>query len=258
MRRTKRECPICGREISRSNYQKHIDKHNRKPNLPEIPKYRLMHEGLVCQFCGRLCINRNSLCNHERLCKNDPNRQLINYAHTSQKGRKAWNKGLKKETSPKILQISNSLKEYYKVHPGSFSGRHHTKESIEKISKSGGFRKNSGIGKKGYYKGVYCASTYELAFVIYNIDHNIKFERFKGYYLYSYNGKKHKYFPDFILEDGSLVEIKGYATDLVNIKLMAVKDRKITVLYKSDLKYAFDYIKEKYGKNETNLFELYE
>ena len=30
----------------------------------------------VCRYCGRICKNNNSLRNHERLCKKNPNRQI--------------------------------------------------------------------------------------------------------------------------------------------------------------------------------------
>jgi len=45
----------------------------------------------------------------------------------------------------------------------------------------GGLRNGSGRSKSGYYKEIYCGSTYELCWVIYNLDHNISFSRFSGY-----------------------------------------------------------------------------
>ena len=35
------------------------------------------------------------------------------------------------------------------------------------------FNKKHGNGKKGYYKGIYCDSTWELAFLVYCFDNNI-------------------------------------------------------------------------------------
>lgn len=96
----------------------------------------------------------------------------------------------------------------------------------------------------GYYKGHYCGSTYELVYTIYNLDHNIPFERNKKGFLYVYEGKSHTYYPDYITPDG-YVEIKGMWTDKVDVKLAAVKDP-IKILYKKDLKYAFDYVSQKY------------
>ena len=73
---------------------------------------------------------------------------------------------------------------------------------------------------------------------------------------YTYQGEKHKYYPDFELEDGSLIEIKGYVNGQVYAKLNSVKDRPIKMLTIKDLKYAFDYVKENYTYDK--LEDLYE
>ncbi len=41
---------------------------------------------------------------------------------------------------------------------------------------AGGYREGSGYGKSGHYKGIYCASTYELIFLAYHLEkkNNIK------------------------------------------------------------------------------------
>ena len=129
-----------------------------------------------------------------------------------------------------------------------------------KRNKLGGYKHFSGsnISCKGYYNGIYCDSTYELAYVIYNLENNINFKRCERVYEYTYKGEKHKYHPDFELEDGTIIEIKGYVVDKrqLNAKIKSVKDRKIKVLYKKDLQYVFDYIKQKYGN--INLKTLYD
>jgi len=110
--------------------------------------------------------------------------------------------------------------------------------------KMGGQRDKGGRSKSGYYKGHFCGSTYELVYTIYNIDHNIPFERNKKGFPYVYGGKKHHYYPDYITPNG-YVEIKGYWTDKVDVKLAAVKEH-IQILYKKDLQYAFDYVSKTY------------
>lgn len=122
--------------------------------------------------------------------------------------------------------------------------------------KSGGLRRGAGIGKKGWYKGIYCYSTYELVYVIYNIDNNITFKPCKKVYEYMWEGKVHKYYPDFELSDGTIIEIKGYSNAQTEAKLNSVKDREIKILYKKDLKYAFDYVSKNYCYSK--LEELYE
>lgn len=209
--------------------------------------------------CGYITENKQAFCGHRGHC-NIVHPELKNKDYSYLKGRKfslsvpIWNKGLTKETDARVLQYSNSLKG--KSHPQSIETRKKISESTKKNPLAGGKRHGSGRGKKGWYKNYFCDSTYELVYVIYNIDHNIKFERCNLIYPYTYNCEEHLYYPDFILQDGSLVEIKGYHTDRVDAKLRAVTDRNIIVLYEKDLKYAFDYVKETYKYNK--LVDLYD
>lgn len=213
-------------------------------------------EEFSCKYCGKICKNANSLRNHERLCKLNPNRMIpstigLAKIHKLMREKGVWNKGLTKETSSSVARGAETFKARVKtgeIIPG-FKNKHHSTESRLKISKNGGgLRAGSGRGHGGWYKGYYCYSTYELVYVIYNLDHNIKFERCPTsiYYTYSYKNKKYKYYPDFILPDNSLVEIKGYHSEQVDLKIAAVKDRPITVLYKNDMLYMFEYVKSNY------------
>lgn len=104
-------CEQCGQIISKSNYKSHIRRHLNHPETFVEPKYRLNHDGLTCQFCGRECKNRNSLCNHERLCKENPDRQDYSYFENNLgehkgKGHKPWSNGLTKETDARIAEIA--------------------------------------------------------------------------------------------------------------------------------------------------------
>ena len=95
----------------------------------------------------------------------------------------------------------------------------------------GGYKQGSSRGHHGYYKGYWCDSTYELAYLIYCLDHNIKIERCKESFEYEIDGKTHKYHPDFLIDD-EIIEIKNFHRDDVDIKINAVKklNRKIKVL----------------------------
>ena len=122
---------------------------------------------------------------------------------------------------------------------------------------AGGLRHGSGRGKKGWYKGYYCDSTYELAYVIYNIDNSVDFKRSKIVIPYSYKNKNHNYHPDFE-NSSTLIEVKGYHTEQVDAKIKATKEAgyNLQMLYKDDLKYAFDYVKTNYDyKNIEDLYE---
>ena len=126
---------------------------------------------------------------------------------------------------------------------------------------SGGDRINSGKSKCGYYKGIYCGSTYELAFLVYCLDNNIKIERNEDYFLYTHNGETHKYFPDFKINNKTYIEIKGVHSEIVDIKLKCV-DKPIQILFKNDLKTCFDHLVNNYGlkynKANNNFYLLYD
>jgi len=112
--------------------------------------------------------------------------------------------------------------------------------------------KNS-IYKKGWYNGYWCDSSWELIFVIYNLEHNIKFERNQLGFEYLYKNEKHKWFPDFILENKLYIEIKNYDTNITKAKFKYFK-LPLKVLYKDDIKYMFDYVIKKYGKDFIKLY----
>lgn len=118
---------------------------------------------------------------------------------------------------------------------------------------TGGYREGSGRSKFGYYKGIYCGSTYELVYVIYRLDNNLPVKRFEG----ELTDGKLKYIPDFI-EDNTIIEIKGYYQGLVDKKCELAKSKgyNIKVLYKKDLQKEFDWVKKHY--QYKNLQELYD
>lgn len=272
-------CCFCNRIInSKSGLTNHQNRCKNNPNrIPASDK--LSETGGNCQFCHKHCKNHNSLRNHERLCKENPNRQFTNMHSTAWQEEmrsridytNSWIKGKTKESSDSIrkgiekrkqtiakLKAEGNYRKDGKANTAEAEElrRKRISETMKKNPKAGGKRAKSGRGKKGWYKGYFCDSTYELVFIIYNLDHNIEFKRCELEYTYTYNGEIHKYYPDFELGDGSLVETKGYHTQLVDIKLSAVTDRQITILYEKDLKYAFDWVKDHYTYKQ--LSDLYE
>ena len=236
MKRNKIVCPECGQEISKSNFTKHQRRHQDHPETFEIPKFKLDHDGLDCQFCGKTCKNRNSLCNHERQCNQNPNKQVIYRPGFNDFGRTAWNKGLNKETSEGVKKHSKSLLQWYMEHPD------HTQ---------GGFkeRSNSRKYKFGTYKGYYCDSSWELAFLVYNIDHGIQTIRNTEAFPYEYEGKVRKYYPDFII-DGVYYELKGIVTERELAKINQFpKELKIIMITQKEIQKYISYCKITYGND---------
>jgi hypothetical protein len=118
---------------------------------------------------------------------------------------------------------------------------------------SGGNRKGAGRGKHGWYKGIWCDSSYELAWVIYQLDHNIPFTRNTQSYEYTFNGKQYQYYPDFI-QGGKIIEIKGFVNEQTLAKIKSVPN--LIILMRNDLQKEFDYVIRKYGKDFIKLYNV--
>ena len=116
----------------------------------------------------------------------------------------------------------------------------------------GGYRKGSGRGKSGWYKDIYCDSSWELAFVIYHLDNRMNIKRCKEHRKYIYKNKEHTYIPDFVTDFG-IIEIKGYKTEQWMIKEQSNPD--IKVLYKEDIQFYMDYVIKKYGNDYIKLYD---
>lgn len=108
----------------------------------------------------------------------------------------------------------------------------------------GGYREGSGKAKSGYYKGIYCGSTYELVWVIYQIDHNVSFKRFEGVLA----DDQIKYIPDFLIGN-TIYEMKGFESiDSVDrkTKLAESKGYVVKVLRKEHLTKEFEWVRNNY------------
>ncbi len=248
------KCSFCDKECKNANSlrcHERLCSHN--------PQYT--REQFVCKFCGRVSNSKNGNTKHENVCIKNPHRNETP---------PPWNKGLTKETNEIVRAYANKISA--RIASGEAIGavgrrgqaniscrpEVRAKVSAKMLGNCNNDPNKTGKGKKGWYKGFFCSSTYELAFVIYCLDHNIDIKRFEGYYNYEFAGKTRKYFPDFIIND-CIYEIKGYYTEQVTAKTLAVQDRPIKVLYREDLAEVFEYILNTYGKQvDKNIHELYE
>lgn len=132
-----------------------------------------------------------------------------------------------------------------------FKGHKVSEETKEKLRKNaGGYRKNAGRGKRGYYKGLYCMSSWELAWVVYNLEHGKQIEQCKEKFIYFMNEKKHNYTPDFKI-DGVYYEIKNWHRPDTDFKINQFPKDKTLILIegKSQNEKYIKYTENKYGKN---------
>lgn len=130
------------------------------------------------------------------------------------------------------------------------------KDKLSEVAKArglGGYIEGSGRGKKGRYKGFYCDSSWELAYIIYCLDHNIKIERNTEKFEYTINEQVKNYLPDFLVE-GEYVEIKGYNTEEWQAKLSHFPHN-IKVLYEAEMQQYIQYAQTTYGKDFISLYE---
>lgn len=203
---------------------------------------------MSCIYCGKVILNKGSLRSHELRCKLNPERKVYP---------QPWNKGLTKDSSPIVAEITKKsletrkLKGTHKGHPHS----EHTKEKLRRVAKErglGGYQERSGRGKKGRYKGIWCDSSWELAFVIKSMDEGKKVSRSTEKRSYLYEGEERVYYPDFLVDE-TLVEIKGWASPQWEAKRKCNPD--IVVLGKEEMKPILDYVIGKHGRNFVDLYE---
>ena len=205
----------------------------------------------ICKYCGREFSNAGGHGAHHPYCKSNPERTQrpkSPNAHAKKgcKGHAPWNKGLTKENSNQIkLQAERSVGRF-------ISDITKQKCRNNAISKGLGGPTKGGRGKKGRYKGFWCDSSWELAYLIFQLDHNTKVERCKDFRLYNWEGCQRKYYPDFIV-DGTTIEIKGYKTKQWEAKRSANPD--IICLYLDEMKPYIDYAVSRYGRDFIRLYE---
>ena len=224
-----------------------------------------------CQYCNKECQSLNSLKNHEIRCKENPNRISSVFNHNlfkykknnsgSTKGKicindgihhkyifpeeldkyllNGWNKGVTEKFKLKChsLGIASTPEK-------ELERKRKISETMKKNPLAGGYRKGSGVGKQGWYKNIFCDSSWELAFVCYYKKHGLNISRCKEHRKYIFNNEEHIYIPDFRTDDG-IIEIKGYSSKQWKQKELQNPD--IKVLYYKDIKYYLDYVISKYG-----------
>lgn len=178
----------------------------------------------------------------------------------SNKGQIPWNSNLNSKIL-KICPICNKSFKTYSNSPGKFcSKKCHIIDQrngyvFSVDPKTGGYRKGSGRGKSGWYKGYWCDSSYELAYVIFNIDHQIIFQRNNEFFNYQFENQSFKYYPDFV-QNNIYIEIKGFLTNKDQAKFQYFPTTKtLKIITGKDIEKYLKYTSTKYG---TDFIKLYE
>lgn len=223
-------------------------------------------KGKYSKYCSRSCANTRTITEETKRKISDGVKNSETYKINNKKAHiKRIYTRLKNDTNNCLEIIDDRLVRHYKckecgkdftlLKKRNIGGHNYCSAECKHkylSEHTGGYRNGSGRGKSGWYKGIKCDSSWELAFVIYHLDKNMKIERCKEVRKYTYKNKEHEYHPDFVTNEG-IVEIKGYKTEQWLAKEEQNQD--VKVLYKKDIKPYIDYVIEKYG---VNFIELYD
>lgn len=211
--------------------------------IKECPKCQNKHQKTGI-FCSRACSNSRNWSEEDKLKKSQSAKKSAKVLRANQTPRKRGRiKRKYNKTCPTCKQIFHT-------------NRKHCSEECflkNKDKKMGGYRPGAGIGKSGLYRGIWCDSSWELAYLLYCEDHGIEVIRNKQKFPYVYEGIERKYIPDFLVND-NFVEIKGYCSKQWLSKLKQFP-KEITVLGKKEMEPILQHVMEKYGNNFTSLYE---
>lgn len=138
----KTTCSKCGKLFDVANIKRH------EASCGKIDTaYHVSHDGLNCEYCNKLCKNKNSLAQHELRCKENPDRKSFDslVAYNKKLSSMRDTIGFNINTSTRVAKSTETLRRRYKSgelvspmkgKPGTFTGRKHTTESKAKIRAS--------------------------------------------------------------------------------------------------------------------------
>ena len=255
---------LSGNTLRRLFIKRNIDYNKIKNDYLLQQKQLEENKILYCENCGKVIdgsYGSGRFCN--RHCAtiygntHRPKRSAESKKKTSISVKNSIKCQIAAERSRKIYHCKQCNKEFSISDIRDINGRLYcSKECKHKYlsEHTGGYREGSGRGKQGWYKGIHCDSSWELAYLVYHLDHNLYIERCKEKRQYVWNNKQHTYYPDFITNDG-IIEIKGYSTDQWKSKEEQNSD--VKVLYKNEIKPYLDYVTNTYGTDFIKLYDGY-
>jgi hypothetical protein len=221
---------------------------------------------MECKHCGKSCKNRNSLVNHERLCKLNPDKQQVSSGISNfvkynekvklglivKKGTKGANQYTKAALEGRVIKISDETR---KKLSKANKGRKYTPEYIEKLRVSmrqavlnnpDSYTASNVSGRTPIieYNGVKLKGTWEVETAKWLDRNNIRWTNVIKGFEYEWENRIHLYYPDFFLIDfNRYIEVKGYERDRDRAKWKVVDN--LIVIKKDDI-----------SKMKNNVFHL--
>ena len=202
---------------------------------------------LVCKFCSQEKQSVQSLVNHERLCKQNPNRQSTPFQDPefqrtkggaqSNQYIKATQLGLPKPECSKATRDARSAANLARTKEWHIeNGKRISKTIREKVAKG---EWHTSLAKHMHieYRGVDLHGTWELKYAQYLDDNNISWMRNIETFEYYFEGTLRRYTPDFYLPSiDEYVEIKGFSVEKDLAKWSQFpSDKKLKILMRKDL-----------------------
>lgn len=241
-------------EKHKFNYENRIKKYYLNPKKCQECEISIPYEKKENKFCSHSCsakfTNKNRIVVYsEKGLKNLRNAGLKNVKFIIEKAHR--NKpvyyDLECTICKKVFTVKSNGKNYKTC-----------SEECRRMHQSlYGFRQTKTSCKCGYYKGIYCASSWELAFLVYHLDKGEDIKRCDIVVPYEKNGKKHNYFPDFLMNN-VIYEVKGYEAEDVKLKTQATIDLgySIELIRKKQMHEIIKEVKENYQiKDITSLYD---
>lgn len=225
---------------------------------------------MVCEKCGKLhngTFGSGRFCSRSCANKHKHSKETINRIKNSVRKtykNKLSDHKLSDDLDTRICVICNKefkIKHKYTRQTCSTKCKGILITKIKKqhgtLKVSGGYRQNANRRYGGFYKGMWCDSRWELAFLIYCLDNKINIIKCNEYFEYILNNKTHRYYPDFKINN-VYYEIKGRWRQNLNNKLNSVRAKgfEIKLVVKEDMKPYLEYCYKKY--KIKNLEVLYD
>lgn len=240
--RQKKLCLKCNREISLSNFEKHdkvCDGSLKTPSI-SLSQFEITSDGnYVCPTCSKV-FTKNGISTHYWRLHGDGQGFI-----PPSTGHPAWNKGKTKESDPRLAKQGETYRQrghmpwstgLSKDDPRLIKMRKNISKKVSQKVKDGDWHVSLARGMHHEYSGIDLHGSWELSYAKFLDQKNVRWQRCKERFPYTYENKVRYYTPDFYLPDSNeYVEIKGYETEKDRIKWSQFPG-KLIILKEKDLK----------------------
>ena len=253
-------------------YAKQIESRKQHSKIiKDLKQQTWIQEGHKCKICGKIMTEKfgsgifcSRSCANTRIMSKTTKENISNGVKSSSKCRENNYKRKRKKLNeyllnPKLckycgqpLQFEHKNQAYCSEQCRKYGQSASAYNKLHSVDTSKHWRGNF---KWGRYKGFWCDSSWELAFVMYCLDNNINIVQNHDSFEYIYSNNIHRYTPDFIVNN-VYIEIKGYYTSKDKEKLLQFpKHLNIVLITNKDVQKYIKYAKLTYGNNFFNLYD---